>query len=81
MLVPGPRGKALSQDTLVDAAHLAAHFSNARGESSVEITYTQVKNLRRAGAPGAVQVTQEKVLGLRVDSDRLKVLLESEQAP
>jgi predicted ribosome quality control (RQC) complex YloA/Tae2 family protein len=62
---------------LVDAAHLAVHFSDARGEAVVEVQYTPRKWVRKpkGSAPGAVAIDREKVLVLRVEPARLERLL------
>lgn len=77
VVVPMGRGEDPTSDVLVDAAHLAVHFSEARGEDDVEVTYTRRKYVRkpRGVAPGAVSVTMEKTLMLRLDEARLKRLL------
>jgi predicted ribosome quality control (RQC) complex YloA/Tae2 family protein len=70
-------------ELLLDAAHLAAHFSSARGEARVDVQHTHVKNLKKpgAGAPaGLVHVAKESVLHLRVDGTRLQALLAREVA-
>jgi len=71
------KGYPLSPDLLVDAAHLAAHFSDARGEAFVEVTVAERRYLRkpRGSPPGLVVVDREKVLPLRVDAERLAALL------
>jgi len=73
------KGAPLSPDLLVDAAHLAAHFSDARGEAFVEVTYAERRYLRkpRGSPPGLVVVDREKVIPLRVDPARLAALLAS----
>jgi predicted ribosome quality control (RQC) complex YloA/Tae2 family protein len=77
------RGKAPDQETLLDAAHLAAHFSDARGEPVVEVAHTRVKHVRKpkGAAPGAVTYSQEKVLNLRLEPPRIERLLAEEEAP
>jgi predicted ribosome quality control (RQC) complex YloA/Tae2 family protein len=67
-------------DVLVEAAHLAAHFSEARGERVVEVQYALRRHVRkpRGSAPGLVVVDREKVLVLRVDEALLRGLLERE---
>lgn len=74
------KGRGPDQEALLDAAHLAAHFSDARGEPSVDVAYTRVKNVRKpkGAAPGAVTYTQEKVLRLRLEADRVVRLLGEE---
>lgn len=73
-----PRGKTPALETLLDAGHLALHFSKARGRGEAEVLYTQRKHLRkRKGAkPGAVEVTRSKSLQIRVEPKRLARLLE-----
>ncbi len=75
------RGRAPDQETFLDAAHLAAHFSDARGTPQVEIAATRAKHVRKArgAAPGAVTYSQEKVTLLRVDPGRLDRLLSEEE--
>jgi len=77
------KGQEAPAELLVDAAHLAAHFSDARGESVVDVTYVSRRYVRkrRGSPPGQVQVDREKVLVLRVDGARLASLLAREEAP
>jgi predicted ribosome quality control (RQC) complex YloA/Tae2 family protein len=76
------RGKAPDQETLLDAAHLAVHFSDARGVPVVDVATTRVKYVRKAkgSPPGAVTYSQEKVIALRVEPARLERLLGEEDA-
>ncbi len=76
------KGKAPDQETLLDAAHLALHFSDARGEPQADVAYTRVKHVRKpkGSAPGAVTYSQEKVLLLRVEPRRIERLLGEEEA-
>lgn len=74
-------GADVPPDVVLDAAHLAAHFSSARGERHVDVQTARVKHLRKPGpgAPaGLVHVTHESVVHLRVDEARLKRLLDAE---
>ena len=82
VLVRLEKGAGPDQETLLDAAHLAAHFSDARGEPSTEVAYTHVKYVRkpRGGAPGAVTYSQERTLLLRIEPVRLERLLASEES-
>lgn len=77
VVVPLPKGSSCPPDLLVDAALLAAHHSEARGENPVEIAYAEKRHVRkRKGAPpGQVLIDREKVLLLRVDAARLTRLL------
>jgi predicted ribosome quality control (RQC) complex YloA/Tae2 family protein len=70
------------QDTLLDAATLAAHFSKGRTDSLIEVHHARCKFIRKPkGAPaGAVQIQgASSVIPLRLDPDRLQRLLA--QAP
>ena len=77
VIVPLAKGEACPAELLVDAAHLAAHFSDARGETVVDVMYVPRRYVRkpRGAAPGAVVVEREKVLVLRVEPARLTRLL------
>ena len=76
------KNHACPGDVLADAAQLAAHFSDARGEAVVDVQYVARRYLRkpRGSAPGFVVVERERVLALRADADVLRGLLESEEA-
>jgi hypothetical protein len=80
VIVPLDRGKNVAAEDLVDAAHLAAHFSDAREEKIVDVQYTDRRFLRKpkGSAPGFVVVDREKVIVLRVDGEILRALLERE---
>jgi predicted ribosome quality control (RQC) complex YloA/Tae2 family protein len=75
------KGTAPDQDTLLDAAHLAVHFSDARGEPQVEVAHTRAKYVKKpkGAAAGAVTYTQERVLLLRVEPKRIERLLAEEE--
>jgi predicted ribosome quality control (RQC) complex YloA/Tae2 family protein len=66
-----------SADILVDAAHLAMHFSEARGQTGVEIIYTRRRYVAkpRGAAPGSVRILKEKTLLLELEPERLARLL------
>jgi predicted ribosome quality control (RQC) complex YloA/Tae2 family protein len=83
IVVPLARGVTCPSDLLVEAAHLAAHFSDARDEGVVEVQYTERRHLRkpRGSAPGFVTVDREKVIVLRKDAEKLRRLLASEVTP
>jgi predicted ribosome quality control (RQC) complex YloA/Tae2 family protein len=74
-------GQPADQESLLDAAHLAAHFSDARGEPQVEVACTQAKHVRKArgAAPGAVTYSQERMLHLRIEPERVARLLADEE--
>ncbi len=79
VVVPLEGGRSVDPDTLVDAATLAAHHSNARDETQVDVGYALRKHLRkpRGGNPGAVLVSNEKTLRVRMEPARLERLLKS----
>jgi hypothetical protein len=76
------RGHDAPGELLIDAAHLAAHFSDARGETVIDVTYAPRRFVRkrRGSPPGQVQVDREKTLVLRVDPSRLAALLGREES-
>lgn len=77
VVVPLPRGASCPADVLVDAATLAAHFSDARGEAVCEVSYVPRRYVRkpRGSAPGAVTYDREKVIAVRIEPERLSRLL------
>jgi predicted ribosome quality control (RQC) complex YloA/Tae2 family protein len=77
VVVPLDKGQTCPAETLVDAATLAAHFSDARGEAVCEVSYVPRRYVRKpkGSAPGAVTYDHEKVLVLRVQALRLERLL------
>ena len=79
VVIPLEKNVEVSQELLLDAATLAAHHSDAKGEPRTEVSYVPVKFVRKAkdSAPGAVTYTREKTLLLRLEPDRLKRLLDS----
>jgi len=81
VVIPRDRNATLPPEQLIDAAHLAAHFSDLRGEISVEIQHTERRYLRKpkGSPPGAINVDREKVLLLRVEPGRLERLLAAER--
>jgi predicted ribosome quality control (RQC) complex YloA/Tae2 family protein len=80
VIVPLERNETCPQELLLDAAHLAAHFSDARNQPIVDISYTPKRYVRKPrNAPkGTAQLEREKVLTLHPDPTRLSQLLKSE---
>jgi ribosomal quality control pathway NFACT family protein len=80
VVVPLDKGASCPADVLVEAAHLAAHFSEAREERVVEVQYAPRRHVRkpRGSLPGAVVVDREKVLVLRKNDEVLRHVLERE---
>lgn len=81
VVVPLGKGKSCSPETFVDAATLAAHFSDLRGELTVDVLYTPRRfvHKRKGSAVGSVSLDREKVIAVRVEADRVARLLKSEK--
>jgi predicted ribosome quality control (RQC) complex YloA/Tae2 family protein len=81
VVVPLEKREAVGQEVLLDAAHLALHFSRAAGEPRGEVAWTRARLVRRVkgGDPGQVTYTGEKVLAVRVEPVRLERLLRSRE--
>lgn len=81
VIVPLEKNQSCPAEVLIEAAHLAAHFSDAREEGTVEVQYTPRRYLRKpkGAAPGFVVVDREKVIVLRVDRDKTAALLAAEE--
>ena len=82
VVVPMGRKEAPHPDLLIDAAHLAAHFSSMKGQSDVEVLYTRKRYVQkqRGTAAGAVRLLKEKSIQLRVDEARIRRILQSDAA-
>ncbi|MDO8685387.1 MAG: NFACT RNA binding domain-containing protein [Clostridiales bacterium] len=72
----GRNSAALSDQTLRDAAGIAAYFSSGRNNSSVEVDYTEVKNVKKiSGAkPGMVTYANFNSINVRpvIDDNMLR---------
>ncbi|MGZ6069573.1 MAG: NFACT RNA binding domain-containing protein [Myxococcaceae bacterium] len=81
VVVPLDRGEDVGQETLLDAAHLALHFSRAAGEPRGEVAWTRARLVKRVkgGAPGQVTYTGEKMLAIRMEPARLERLLRTRE--
>lgn len=73
------RGVDVAQEALLDAAHLAHHYSQRKAEPRGEVVWTHVKFVRKVkgGAAGQVTFTRDRTLALRIDPHRLERLLQS----
>ncbi|MGZ3442874.1 MAG: Rqc2 family fibronectin-binding protein [Polyangia bacterium] len=73
------QGKPVDGETLIDAATLAAHHSNARGEAQVDVVYVARKAVRKPpkSAPGTVTHSGGKTVRVRLEPERLARLLAS----
>jgi predicted ribosome quality control (RQC) complex YloA/Tae2 family protein len=76
------KGKSPDQETLLDAAHLAVHFSDARGEPVCDVAWTRARFVKKKKGtpPGAVTYSQERVVPLRTEPKRTERLLSDEEA-
>jgi predicted ribosome quality control (RQC) complex YloA/Tae2 family protein len=77
------RDQQLPQETLLDAATLALHYSKSKLAAAADVSYTPRKHVSkpRGAKPGLVQVRHEKVLRLRREPERLARLLATAGAP
>lgn len=73
------KGQPLPRESLLDAAMLAMHFSEARDHATATIQYTHRKHLRkpRGASPGQVLIAAPKTVFLRPEPARLERLLGS----
>jgi len=81
VVVPLEKNAQVSSEALIDAAHLAVHHSDAKGEPRAEVSYTLVKFVRKAkgAGPGTVTFTREKTILVRLERDRLARLLAQDE--
>jgi predicted ribosome quality control (RQC) complex YloA/Tae2 family protein len=81
VVVPLAKNQTCPGDVLADAAHLAAHFSDARDEAVVDVQYASRRHLRkpRGSPPGFVVVDREKVIAVRIVPEVLRALLDGEE--
>jgi predicted ribosome quality control (RQC) complex YloA/Tae2 family protein len=77
VVVPLGRGEEPTQETLLDAATLAAHYSQAKGALVVDVAYTRRKNVTRpkGASSGRVAVSDAKTIPIRIEPARLERLL------
>jgi len=69
------KNQSVDEQTLLDAATLAAQFSGLKNPEKVEVTYSLVKNLHPIkGHPGTVSVAKGRTILVRVEEERLKRL-------
>jgi predicted ribosome quality control (RQC) complex YloA/Tae2 family protein len=75
-------GRPVDGETLLDAATLAVHHSPARTEASADVSYTPRKLVRKpkGAPPGKVSVAGAKTLHVRMEPERLRRLLATEDA-
>ena len=82
VVVPMGRKEDPSPELLVDAAHLAAHFSKLKDAADVEVIYTRRRYVQKpkGSSPGAIRLLREKTIFLKIEPDRLKRILSSAKA-
>lgn len=75
------RGEEIKNEDLLDAATLAAWFSKGKNDTLIDISYTRAKYIRKPKGfpPGRVTVGESSTLGLSLEPQRLKRLLETEE--
>lgn len=71
--------QAVPDQTLLEAASLAAYFSKARGSANVPVVYTKAQYVRKIpnSYPGHVNYTHEQAIHVTPDPARINRLLES----
>jgi len=81
VIVPLEKKEVCPAELLVDAAMLAAHFSDAAGDAIVDVSHVPRRYVhkRKGDPPGAVRPSREKVLAVRMDQNRVRALIASEQ--
>lgn len=62
-----------SEETLIEAAELAAYYSQARMSGSVPVDYTQVRHVKKpaGGKPGYVTYDNQKTINVTPSEDKL----------
>ena len=79
VIIPLRRDEDPLEQTLLDAATLALHYSKMRTAAAADVSYCRRKFVSkpRGAKPGLVQVQRERVIRLRREPDRLARLLMS----
>ncbi|NOT32359.1 MAG: hypothetical protein HOP15_18085, partial [Planctomycetes bacterium] len=77
------KGAEPDGEELLDAAHLAAHFSPLRGEPRVDVHVARQKEVHkpRKAPAGLVTLSGGKLIRLRLEPERLARLLETRARP
>lgn len=68
------RGKEFSEETLLEAAQIAAYFSKASESGQIPVDYTLVKNVRKPSGskPGYVIYDKQQTLYVTPDVEKIK---------
>lgn len=79
VVVPLERGQEVDEQTLLDAATLAAATSGQKRDQKVEVTYTRKKNVHpiKRAPPGLVSVARGRTILVRMEPERLERLKQS----
>jgi predicted ribosome quality control (RQC) complex YloA/Tae2 family protein len=79
VVVPLKRGEDVDEQTLIDAATLAADSSGQKRDAKVEVTYTKQKNVHpiKGAPPGLVSVAKGRTVLVRMEPGRLERLKKS----
>ncbi|MFT5735476.1 MAG: putative ribosome quality control (RQC) complex YloA/Tae2 family protein [Planctomycetota bacterium] len=77
------RGQEPHQEEILDAAHLAIHFSPVRGTDRAPVHVVQRKHLHKpkGAKPGLVTLSGGRILEVRVQTERLNALLRAGSGP
>jgi hypothetical protein len=77
VVVPGASKQGVTGEVLAQACMLAAHFSDARGEQRVEVSYCDKRYVqkRKGMGTGQVLLLREKVMIVRMQPDVLETLM------
>ena len=77
------KGSDPDSEELIDAAHLAVHYSPLRGAGRARVHDARRKEVHkpRGATAGLVQLSGGRILDLRVQPDRLRRLLGSRERP
>ena len=72
-------GRELSEENILLAANLAAHFSKAQGSSKVPVDYTEIRYVKKPSSskPGFVIFTNQKTLYVTPDEEELNKFLQN----
>ncbi len=78
VLIRRDRNQEHPPSTLLDAAHLAAFYSKAKGEPLVDVMVTELRYVKKVkgSAPGQVGVSKSKTVRVTIEDDRMARLLD-----
>jgi predicted ribosome quality control (RQC) complex YloA/Tae2 family protein len=81
VVIPMRKDGELGQETLLDAATLAVHYSKARTGQEAEVLYTRAKFVRKGkkDPPGRVSVASFKTMHVVVDKERITRLMAADK--